>query len=323
MASAAYAVKPAPNGKLMRKLWAVGRTYTIWSNVLGHAISVVRLRARVARKGLRGDALVAERRKNAARLRDTLIELGPTFIKIGQLLSTRVDVLAPEVIEELSRLQNEVPSFPAERALAIIKEELGKPADELFDSFDSEPLAAASLAQVHHAVMKGSGEEVVVKVQRENLIDLFHVDLWNIQLVAKIADRFDSQTEAVAANWKDIADTSGKVLFREVDFNVEREACDEFGKNFEKFDAIKIPKTYEAVRDARARSALLIRRTLPRAAEQHTHRTCTRTSPLAELLTSSHPRLRLSSVLDVQSPDDGVRAGRQDHQRRCDGEGRL
>jgi len=155
-------------------------------------------------------------------------------------------VLAPEVIEELSRLQNEVPSFPAERALAIIKEELGKPADELFDSFDSEPLAAASLAQVHHAVMKGSGEEVVVKVQRENLIDLFHVDLWNIQLVAKIADRFDSQTEAVAANWKDIADTSGKVLFREVDFNVEREACDEFGKNFEKFDAIKIPKTYEA-----------------------------------------------------------------------------
>ena len=152
-------------------------------------------------------------------------------------------MLAPEVIQELAQLQNNVPSFSADRALAIIEEELGMPVDELFESFDPEPLAAASLAQVHRAVLK-TGEKVVVKVQRENLVDLFHVDLWNIKLVAKLADRFDSQTEAVAANWQDIAKTSGDVLFREVDFNIEREACEEFGRNFEGFDAIKIPRTY-------------------------------------------------------------------------------
>lgn len=239
VAAIAVAVNPAPNNRYLRQLWAVRRSTFIWTKVLAQAIKAVRLRGKM----LTGEALVLARRKNAAELRDTLIELGPTFIKIGQLLSTRVDVLEPEVIDELSRLQNEVPSFPGERALAIIKEELGSSASDLFASFDSEPLAAASLAQVHRAVLK-SGEEVVVKVQREHLVDLFTVDLWNIKLVAKLADRFDQQTEGMAANWKDIADTSGKVLFREVDFNIERNACEEFGRNFANFPSIKIPSTF-------------------------------------------------------------------------------
>ena len=239
LAAVAVATDPAPNNPLLRKLWAVKRSFFIWSNVVGHAIKVIRLRGKM----LKGQELVAARRKNAADLRDTLIKLGPTFIKIGQLLSTRVDVLAPEVIQELSQLQNEVPSFSPKRAMQIVEQELGMPIDELFESFESEPLAAASLAQVHRAVLR-NGTKVVVKVQRENLLDLFVVDLWNIQLVARLADRFDSQTEAVAANWKNIADTSGKVLFREVDFHIEREACEAFGRNFAKFDAIKIPGTY-------------------------------------------------------------------------------
>jgi len=169
--------------------------------------------------------------------------LGPTFVKIGQLLSTRVDVLAPEVIQELSSLQNEVPSFPAERALAVIRTELGKGVDELFASFEQVPIAAASLAQVHRAVLT-SGEQVVVKVQRENLLDLFYVDMWNIRLVAALADRFDQQTEATAANWRAIAKTSGEVLFREVDFSNECESAEMFARNFAKFDAIKVPRVY-------------------------------------------------------------------------------
>jgi len=192
------------------------------------------------RRGLSGSELVKARRELAGVLRDTLVRLGPTFIKIGQLLSTRVDVLPAEVISELARLQNEVPSFPAERALAIIRAELGQSVDELFASFDREPLAAASLAQVHRAVLR-SGEQVVVKVQRENLLELFHVDLWNIKLVAALADRFDPQTEAVAANWKAIAQTSGDVLFREVDFTHERESAQRFAANFAESEAIKVP----------------------------------------------------------------------------------
>ena len=129
-------------------------------------------------------------------------------------------------------------------ALKIIRDELGAGVEDIYASFDPTPLAAASLAQVHRAVLR-TGEEVVVKVQRENLLELFKIDLWNINLVARLADRFDPQTEAVGANWKAIAKTSGEVLFREVDFDVEREAAVTFAKNFEKSKSVKIPKMYE------------------------------------------------------------------------------
>uniref|UniRef100_A0A7S3BZY6 ABC1 atypical kinase-like domain-containing protein n=1 Tax=Haptolina ericina TaxID=156174 RepID=A0A7S3BZY6_9EUKA len=159
------------------------------------------------------------------------------------MLSTRVDVLPREVISELSQLQNNVPGFPAKRAMAIIRQELGKPADEIFGSFDQTPLAAASLAQVHRATLK-SGEEVVVKVQRENLRELFDVDLFNIRLVAWLADRLDPQTEGVGSNWKGIAETSGTVLYREINFDIERFAADEFGRNFASSPDVKIPAVY-------------------------------------------------------------------------------
>ena len=159
-------------------------------------------------------------------LRDTLIRLGPTFIKIGQLMSTAS--MLPPRSSRSSPAANEVPGFPRS-ALKIIQKSSGR-AWTNCSMFDVEPLAAASLAQVHRAVR--TGEEVVVKVQRENLLDLFAVDLWNIRLVAWLADRLDPQTEATAANWKAIADTSGDVLYREVDFNIERRAAEEFADNF-------------------------------------------------------------------------------------------
>ena len=230
----------APRNKLLRRFWTVKRSCLIWGCVAGQAWGVFLLR----RQRLRGAKKVAANRKLAANLRDTLILLGPTFIKIGQLLSTRVDVLPPELIQELARLQNEVPSFPAERAIAVIRQELGKGVDELFASFERTPLAAASLAQVHRATLKESGEEVVVKVQRENLLDLFRVDLANIRVVAWLADRLDPQTEAASANWKDIAETSGRVLYREVDFNHERASAESFAENFKTFKAIKIPSVH-------------------------------------------------------------------------------
>lgn len=166
-----------PFGKARKLAWSVRRSGLIWRCALIQLWRVLNLRRRTS---LKGAALVEKRRELAAKLRDTLIVLGPTFIKIGQLLSTRVDVLPPEVIRELSLLQNDVPGFPARRAKAVIKKELGRPADEVYASFDPEPIAAASLAQVHRATLH-SGEEVIVKVQRENLLELFEVDLWNIR----------------------------------------------------------------------------------------------------------------------------------------------
>jgi len=226
-----------PIGRVLRAGWACKRTFLIWSCVVGQALAVASLR----RKKLKGEPLVAARRALAARLRDQLVRLGPTFIKIGQLLSTRVDVLPPEVINELARLQNEVPGFPAKRARAIIEEELGQRIDELFSSFTPEPIAAASLAQVHLAELKRTGEKVCVKVQRENLQELFDVDMWNIRIVAAIADRLDPQTEATEANWSGIADTSGEVLYREVDFHNERRSAQQFQQNFKDVPTVKVP----------------------------------------------------------------------------------
>lgn len=219
----------------------VSRTFLIWQSVLVQLIKVALVKRRFARRSDRDPELVAARRRLAAELRDTLVRLGPTFVKVGQLLSTRVDALPPEVIQELTRLQNEVPGFPAERAIKVIERDLGKKVDDIYRSFERRPLAAASLAQVHRATLV-SGEEVVVKVQRENLREMIDIDLANINLVARLADRLDPATEAVASNWKGIADTSGKVLYREIDFTNEMRSAQEFERNFRGVKEIKVPK---------------------------------------------------------------------------------
>ena len=109
------------------------------------------------------------------RLRLALEELGPTFIKLGQMLSTRPDLVPPEIIVELKKLQASVHFVPAEIIKGIIESELGRPISELFESFDDTPLAAASLAQVHRAVLKG--KQVVLKVQRPDIVDITEMDI--------------------------------------------------------------------------------------------------------------------------------------------------
>jgi len=151
-----------------------------------------------------------------------------------------VDVLQPEVIAELSSLQNEVPGFCSDRAKAIIKEELKiKHLSEIFTRFDCEPLAAASLAQVHRAQLL-NGDDVIVKVQRDGLREQFDVDCFNIKFLASVADRLDPENEGVASNWRGIADTSETVLYREINFMVEKDAAKAFRHAFE------VGTTYEA-----------------------------------------------------------------------------
>lgn len=216
------------------KQWkAMRRSSLIWSCAVRIAVKWSRLRR------LRGEKLVEARRTLASEFREVLLYLGPTFIKFGQLLSTRVDALPKEVISELVSLQNEVPGFSTDRVLEILAEEIG----ELpFERFDREPLAAASLAQVHRARL--DGEEVVVKIQRDGLRELFEVDCANIRFLARVADALDPQEEGVSSDWKGIAETSEGVLYREIDFRVEKESAEKFRQNFEGCDWVKIPKTF-------------------------------------------------------------------------------
>ena len=111
----------------------------------------------------------------AQRLRLALEELGPTFVKLGQMLSTRPDILPQPFIKELEKLQNQVAPISSAAVREVIQCELKKPIDQIFSSFEDAPLAAASLAQVHRATIKGS--EVVVKVQRPNITEAIEVDL--------------------------------------------------------------------------------------------------------------------------------------------------
>lgn len=126
----------------------------------------------------------ARRKAQAIWIRNTLLDLGPTFIKIGQLFSTRADIFPSEYVEELSKLQDKVPAFAYEQVEKIIQQELGKKIPLLFQSFEPVPLAAASLGQVHKAVLY-SGESVVVKVQRPGLKKLFEIDLQILKGIAR------------------------------------------------------------------------------------------------------------------------------------------
>lgn len=175
------------------------------------------------------------------RLRLALVELGPTFIKIGQLLSTRPDLLPPPYIEELEKLQDEVPPFSTEEAIATIEAELGKPISELFKEFDEKPLAAASLGQVHAAVLP-SGERVAVKVQRPDIATIIENDLAILADFAALAQDRTSLGEdydLVQLAWE-----FSTTLRRELDYVREGRNADRFRKIFLKNQKVCIPTIY-------------------------------------------------------------------------------
>ena len=122
-----------------------------------------------------------------ARLRQALESLGPIFVKFGQMLSTRRDLLPPAIAEELARLQDRVPPFSSEEALAQLETAYGKHADEVFARFERQPIASASIAQVHYATLH-SGEEVVVKIQRPGIRRRVAADLQILKRGAQIAE---------------------------------------------------------------------------------------------------------------------------------------
>lgn len=175
------------------------------------------------------------------RLRLVFEELGPTFIKLGQLLSTRPDLIPADYLDELARLQDEVPAFSLAEVHAIFREELGRSPDEVFHYFDAEPLAAASIGQVHRARLD-SGAEVVVKVQRPDIDAVIAVDL---EILAHIAGLMEQYLEEVQGHRPTaIVQEFARSLSREIDFAVELANIQRFARQFERNQAIHVPLVY-------------------------------------------------------------------------------
>lgn len=170
-----------------------------------------------------------------------LLQLGPTFIKVGQSLSTRVDLIRKEYIEELSQLQDRVPMFSQAQVEATIETELGASPYKLFDRFDPEPIAAASLGQVHRVLLP-TGQEAVIKVQRPNLVRTFQIDLSIMKHLAKALQR--STELGRSREWADIVDEFGRTLFEEIDYIREGRNADRFRRNFAQLPDVVIPKIH-------------------------------------------------------------------------------
>lgn len=183
----------------------------------------------------------ARRTFQAVWIRNTLLDLGPTFIKVGQLFSTRADLFPSEYVEELAKLQDKVPAFSYEQVEATIEQELGKKIPELFDSFEPIPLAAASLGQVHKAVLH-SGEAVVVKIQRPGLKKLFEIDL---QILKGITRYFQNHPRwGRGRDWMGIYEECCRILWEEIDYLNEGRNADTFRRNFRGYDWVKVPRVY-------------------------------------------------------------------------------
>jgi predicted unusual protein kinase regulating ubiquinone biosynthesis (AarF/ABC1/UbiB family) len=191
--------------------------------------------------GVTDEKKAVRRKRQAIWIRDTFLDLGPTFIKVGQLFSTRADLFPSEYVEELSKLQDRVPAFSYEQAEGIIKQDLGKSVTELFSSFEPIPLAAASLGQVHKAQLH-SGEEVVVKVQRPGLKKLFSIDL---KILKGIARYFQSHPDwGRGRDWMGIYEECCRILWEEIDYLSEGQNADTFRRNFRADDWVRVPRVY-------------------------------------------------------------------------------
>jgi ubiquinone biosynthesis protein len=183
-----------------------------------------------------------EEDEHAAGFAGALEELGPCFIKLGQLLSTRPDLLPEEYVHALSRLQNTVSPVPAEKIMSIIESELGSPISELFASFDCTPLATASMAQVHRAILP-DGNQVAVKVQRPGVRQKIEVDLEILYEVARFATKYTPY--GARYDFLQVARELEHSLRQELDFHLEADNTELISKQISDFKLLTTPKVYK------------------------------------------------------------------------------
>ncbi|HEY0005227.1 MAG TPA: AarF/ABC1/UbiB kinase family protein [Pyrinomonadaceae bacterium] len=184
----------------------------------------------------------ARQERQAVWLKERLIALGPTFIKIGQSLGTRGDLLPLSYVKELSKLQDQVPPFPSAEAYARIEAELGRTLQEAYAEIDAEPIAAASLGQVYRARLH-TGQEVAIKVQRPNLAKIVSFDIAVLRELVRLINRFLPQANQ-NADWQGMLQEFAETIFEEMDYVQEGRNADRFREHFKGWRAVRVPKIY-------------------------------------------------------------------------------
>ncbi|HEY0261847.1 MAG TPA: lipopolysaccharide core heptose(II) kinase RfaY, partial [Chitinophagales bacterium] len=175
------------------------------------------------------------------RIRMAVVELGPTFIKLAQILSNRPDIIPEGLVREFEKLQSRVPPFDSKVAVAIVEREIGRPISEVFEEFDEIPLASASIGQVHKAKMR-TGEQVVVKVQRPTVASLMERDLSIIKDVVHRADRYLRKQGII--NAEDVVNVFDRALQKELDYKNEARNIERFRTLYRHRRDFYIPKVY-------------------------------------------------------------------------------
>eukprot|EP00249_Psilotum_nudum_P015685 c25466_g1_i1 orf=143-2233(+) len=188
----------------------------------------------------RGQEMVPLR---AEQLRKLLCDLGPSFIKAGQVLANRPDIIREDYMNELCILQDDVPAFPNKIAFDIIEEELGTPLEQIFSKISTKTVAAASLGQVYHATLRVSGEEVAIKVQRPGIEPIIYRDLFLFRTMASFLNGLSMKK--LGCNAELIVDEFGEKLLEELDYIIEARNMEDFFENFKNDPTVKIPRAYK------------------------------------------------------------------------------
>jgi ubiquinone biosynthesis protein len=223
----------------------IGRLSEIAQVAVRHGFGYAFERESRRRRGPDADGAGTARGRH---LREMLDELGPTFVKFGQLLSTRPDIVPPDIIVELRSLQDDVRPFPFEDVERVVREELGQPIERLFLEFEERALAAASIGQVHRAVLP-NGRGVVVKVQRPNAPRQIDSD---ISLLDQMARILGERVEALSfIDWREVVDEFARSIRQELDYRLEARNAEGFHRNFAGHPHVAVPRVYWSYTRAR------------------------------------------------------------------------